>query len=143
MSWRPGYSLFPRNSLGLMAVLLIAAGTLAPAVGEASDGPASDTAVPTVTIRRMPTHCTVVRFTARVTIATSAPLEHARVLIDNHPAVWKRETTFIVRIDLARVSAGRHKLTVVATDSLGATASTVTHFTRRHRKRRTLPLFTG
>jgi hypothetical protein len=102
---------------------------------------------PTVRVAGVSSRCVRRSFTARfrISVASGQTIRSVRVTVDGRRVSSRRSSRLSVRINVARLDAGRHRLRIVVTDSAGNRRTVNRSFTKcaQRAQRRAAPRFTG
>jgi phosphatidylinositol-3-phosphatase len=77
--------------------------------------PPADYPKPAVSVKRVPHRCVTKAFSARVTVR-SKHLRRVNAMVDRRKVAHTRRKSFSVKVGIARLEAGKHRLTVRAQD---------------------------
>jgi hypothetical protein len=91
---------------------------------------AADTTPPTVTITNVPKACTRSNFKLRVSVSDAGGIAHTDVFLDGKRVKRSSKKSFSVPLPAKSLSAGVHRLRVVATDKAGNTRTRKASFQR-------------
>jgi hypothetical protein len=90
--------------------------------------------------------CVSSRFHIRFHVATTASVKSVVVKLDGKKIRSTTRSSFTLTVNSKKLSAGRHRLTITATDSAGQTTTTHKSFSvcqAAKPKRKAAPRFTG
>lgn len=108
--------------------------SLPPAAGGIADDPAfdepRDAAAPTVRLSAPPRRCVRRAFLLRVAVRNESPLRHVVVEVDGRRVALRRASAFRVRVPVAGLRRGRHRIDVLARDRDGDLGGATARFRR-------------